>query len=30
MEKVYKYYEIAVSGNSYGVRIDTVPQNNCY
>ena len=30
MEKVYKYYEIAVSDNSYGVRTDTVPQNNCY
>ena len=31
MEKVcYKYYEIAVSEDSYGVRIDTVSQNNCY
>ena len=30
MEKVYKYYEIALSENSYRVRIDTVLQNNCY
>ena len=30
MEKVYKYYKIAVSEDSYGVRIDTMPQNNCY
>ena len=28
MEKIYKYYEIAVSEDSYRMRIDTVPQNN--
>ena len=30
MEKVYEYYEIAVSDDSYRVRIDTVSENNCY
>ena len=29
MEKIYKYYEIAVSKDSYEVCIDTVLQNNC-
>ena len=29
MGKVYEYYEIAVSEDSYRVRIDTVSQNNC-
>ena len=28
MEKVYKYYKIAVSEDSYRVHIDTVSQNN--
>ena len=28
MEKIYKYYEIAVSEDSYRMRIDTVSQNN--
>ena len=30
MEKVYKYYEIAASEDSYRVRSDTVAQSNCY
>ena len=30
MEKVYKYYEIAASEDSYRVRIDTASLNNCY
>ena len=30
MEKVFKYYEIAVSEDSYGMRIDAVSQSNCY
>ena len=30
MVTVYKYYEIATSEDSYRVRIDTVPLNNCY
>ena len=30
MEKVYEYYEIAVSEDCYRVRIDTVSQDNCY
>ena len=29
MEKGYKYYEIAVSEDSYRVYIDAVSQNNC-
>ena len=28
MEKVYIYYEIPSSKDSYRVRIDTLPQNN--
>ena len=30
MEKVYKYYEIAVSEDSYRVYIDTVSQKTYY
>ena len=30
MEKVYKFYEIAVSEDSHIVHIDTVSQNNYY
>ena len=30
MEKVYKYYEIAVSEDSHEVRNDSVSQNGCY
>ena len=30
MEKVYKYYKIAASEDSYKVRIDTVSLNNYY
>ena len=30
IEKVYKYYEIAVSEGSYRVHIDNVSQNNYY
>ena len=30
MEKVYKFYEIASSENSYRVCIDIVSENNCY
>ena len=29
MEKVYKYYEIAASEDSYRVRTDTGSLNNC-
>ena len=28
MEKVYRYYEIPSSEDSYRVRVDTVSQNN--
>ena len=30
MEKVFKYYQIAASEDSYSVHIDAVFQNNCY
>ena len=30
MEKGYRYYDMAASEDYYRVRIDTVPQNNCY
>ena len=30
MEKIYEYYEITASEDSYRVRRDTVAQNNCY
>ena len=30
MVKVYEYYEIAASEDSYRVRIDTVPLSKCY
>ena len=30
MKKVYKYYKIAASEDSYRVRSDTVTQNNCH
>ena len=30
MEKVYKFYKIAATGDFCTVRIDTVSQNNCY
>ena len=30
MEKVFKYYEIAVPEDPYGMRIDAVSQSNCY
>ena len=29
MDKLYKYYEIAASEDSYRVRSDTVAQNYC-
>ena len=30
MEKVFKYYQIAASEDSYRVCIEAVMQNNCY
>ena len=30
MEKVYKYYKVAISEDSYRVHIDSVTQNNCF
>ena len=30
MEKVYEYYEIVASEDSYRVHIDTVSQNHYY
>ena len=30
MEKIYKYYEIAASEDTYRVSIDTASKNNCY
>ena len=29
-KKIYKYYKIAASEDSYRVRSDTVAQNTCY